>query len=525
MARISSSLSALRFSGRLRTTWRTGRGLRSARGSWRHHDGFGLASRPFMLRPLPHRGDVVAAGAVALAALVALLQVRFDDTWATGVHFVYSRRRAGLRRHAGAARAARGRGAARLPARCWPSTFALAVPTLARLSLLLGSDGLDSSGTLAWAGAALAALGFGLAAARGSALCVLLGAVEPRPRRPGLRRPGLLARRASRPSAGCCSRSSPASRSPPSPRATASPSAPSPSPTPAGLTALALALTLAWTRSSAPRRSSAPALAPAGSSSSTRAASGCARSRPSTARPGPGWIGVAVLLATTVAAAGGKATLVGWPLVLAVGAGGLLGHRPAPEPAAAARPLARRGPRLRDQERAVSDLHEALDRALARRPRAPPRQGARAGQAARARARRAAARRRLVRRGGAAGQLGGRGPGRRRRRHRPGAHRRAAGRGDGQRPDGEGRLVGPEDGREDHPHPGARAEPAGADGLPRRLGRARASPTRCRCSPAAAAPGRSSTPRSSSRASCRRCACSSARPPPAAPTSPPSATS
>ena len=46
--------------------------------------------------------------------------------------------------------------------------------------------------------------------------------------------------------------------------------------------------------------------------------------------PGPGWIGVGILLATTVAAAGGKATLIGWPLVLAVGAGGLLatGLRP-----------------------------------------------------------------------------------------------------------------------------------------------------------------------------------------------------
>ena len=35
-----------------------------------------------------------------------------------------------------------------------------------------------------------------------------------------------------------------------------------------------------------------------------------------------------------------------------------------------------------------------------------------------------------------------------------------------------------------------RCEHERADGLPRRLGRARASPTRCRCSPAAAAPGR-----------------------------------
>ena len=35
-----------------------------------------------------------------------------------------------------------------------------------------------------------------------------------------------------------------------------------------------------------------------------------------------------------------------------------------------------------------------------------------------------------------------------------GDDRRAPGRADGQRPDGQGRLVGPEDGREDHPHPG-----------------------------------------------------------------------
>ena len=87
-------------------------------------------------------------------------------------------------------------------------TFALAVPTLARLSLLLGSDGLDSSGTLAWAGGALAALGFGLAAARDSALCVLLGAVSLVLAVLGfvdlVFSPGGRAR----PSAGCCSRSS-----------------------------------------------------------------------------------------------------------------------------------------------------------------------------------------------------------------------------------------------------------------------------------------------------------------------------
>ena len=50
--------------------------------------------------------------------------------------------------------------------------------------------------------------------------------------------------------------------------------------------------------------------------------------------------------------------------------------------------------------------------------------------------------------------------------------------------------MGAEDGREDPAHPGGRARPPGADGLPRRLGRARASPSRCRCSRAAATPGR-----------------------------------
>ena len=107
---------------------------------------------------------------------------------------------------------------------------------------------------------------------------------------------------------------------------------------------------------------------------------------------------------------------------------------------------------------------------LRRRTRAPPREVQGAGQAARARARRPPARRGLVHRGRAAGQLGGRRPRGRRRRHRHGHDRRPPGRADGQRPDREGGLVGPEDGREDPAHPGGRALAPRADGLPRRLG-------------------------------------------------------
>ena len=130
-----------------------------------------------------------------------------------------------------------------------------------------------------------------------------------------------------------------------------------------------------------------------------------------------------------------------------------------------------------------------------------------------------------LRRGRAARQLGAGRLRRRRRGHRHGDRRRPAGRPDGQRPDGQGRLLGPEDGREDHPHPGAGARAPGADDLPGRLGRG------AHHRPGADVPRpprrRAHLPHRGEavRASCRRCACCSARAPPAAPTSRPSATS
>ena len=63
------------------------------------------------------------------------------------------------------------------------------------------------------------------------------------------------------------------------------------------------------------------------------------------------------------------------------------------------------------------------------------------------------------------------GPAGRRRRHRHGDHRRAPGRADGQRLDGEGRLLGRADRREDHPDHRDGVPDRRADGLPGRLGR------------------------------------------------------
>ena len=39
-----------------------------------------------LLRPPPHRGPLIAAGAVVLATGLALLELRLDDKLAVGVH-------------------------------------------------------------------------------------------------------------------------------------------------------------------------------------------------------------------------------------------------------------------------------------------------------------------------------------------------------------------------------------------------------------------------------------------------------
>jgi hypothetical protein len=281
-----------------------------------------------MLRPLPHRGDVVAAGAVALAALVALLQVRFDLSWGKGIHLVYAAAALGFVATL-ALRAPREGDAPRAyESALLATTFALAVPVLARLAVVLGSDGLDSSGTLAWVGGTLAALGFGLAAARGSALCVLLGAVSLVLAVLGFVdlcfSPGGIAtfRWILLALVAVLAAGTVATRDREPARAVALADA-------GGLTALALALTFVF------GQVFASLLFGPGAGTGWELflyACGfglCAFSAVDRA-PGPGWIGVAVLLATTVTAAGGKATLVGWPLVLAIGAGGLLviGLRP-----------------------------------------------------------------------------------------------------------------------------------------------------------------------------------------------------
>jgi hypothetical protein len=291
-----------------------------------------------MLRPLPHRGDVVAAGAVALAALVALLQLRFNNVWADGVHLVCAVAALGFVGALALQAPAEGPEPRAYQSALLVTTFALASPALTRLAQALGSDGLDSSGTLAWVGGVLAALGFALATMRSSAVCLLVGAVSL------IIAVVAFVDWAFSPSGVAAFRwllatltalfalATVALRDSSPPRTVAVANA-------GGLAALALGLTFAIDQVVAVR-----AFGPGAGAGWELFLYACGFGLCAYAAvdraPGPGWIGVAVLVVTTVVAAGGKATLVGWPLALGAAAGALLvvGLRPSrPLPPAPAR--------------------------------------------------------------------------------------------------------------------------------------------------------------------------------------------
>ena len=113
-----------------------------------------------LLRPDARRGELIGAGAVALAVAVALLNFRFEDDWGVGVHFVYSAL-AGALVIALAALADRTRAG---PPPRWHSvlfvlSFVLLLFALGNLADVLGSeDRLEGSGTAVWVGTLLIAL-------------------------------------------------------------------------------------------------------------------------------------------------------------------------------------------------------------------------------------------------------------------------------------------------------------------------------------------------------------------------------
>lgn len=129
-----------------------------------------------LLRPKPFRGDQVAAGTVVLSVLVLLLNLRFADTWPTGVHLAYTGLAAALVLGMAVAVPREPAGPPAWHSTLYVAGFLLAAATLASLAEILGSDG--GAGTYTWVGLALTALAGWMSRARGSASGTLLAAVS-----------------------------------------------------------------------------------------------------------------------------------------------------------------------------------------------------------------------------------------------------------------------------------------------------------------------------------------------------------
>lgn len=144
-------------------------------------EGRGMAASSLLgpLRPKPFRGDVIAAGVVVLTTLVWLLRLRFAEAWGDGVHmtvaavpFVFVTVVAIL--------APMEREAPRAyQSVLYVASYALALAFVVSFSETLGAErSFSTEGTTTWTTAALAVLAFGFAIERNSAVCTLLAALS-----------------------------------------------------------------------------------------------------------------------------------------------------------------------------------------------------------------------------------------------------------------------------------------------------------------------------------------------------------
>lgn len=132
---------------------------------------------PGVLRPKPFRGDQVAAGAVVLTTLVALLLIRFDGEWASGVLLGVALAAFAFVLALAVGAPAEGDGPRPYETILHVAAFALALGALLELGGVLGAPRVPDSGTVLWTAAPLTALAAWSAAARGAATGTLLAAV------------------------------------------------------------------------------------------------------------------------------------------------------------------------------------------------------------------------------------------------------------------------------------------------------------------------------------------------------------
>jgi len=127
------------------------------------------------LRPEPHRGDQVAAGVVAVVTALYVLQVRFHEAWAVGIRFFLAALAAAFVAALAVQSPPEGERPRAYQSVLYVSTFALTLLALGLLADLLGSNG--GSGTTVWVGLLLGAVAVWFSVRRNSAIMTLLAAV------------------------------------------------------------------------------------------------------------------------------------------------------------------------------------------------------------------------------------------------------------------------------------------------------------------------------------------------------------
>ena len=133
---------------------------------------------PELLRPPAHRGPLIAAGAVLVTVGVALEEIRLADALATGVHLAILAVAAAVILALGLQARPEGGRPPAFQSVLLVCGLALLAPALLTLSDVLGAD-FDEfpAGAVTWTSLVLAGAALWPAAAKGSSICALIGAL------------------------------------------------------------------------------------------------------------------------------------------------------------------------------------------------------------------------------------------------------------------------------------------------------------------------------------------------------------
>jgi len=130
------------------------------------------------LTPHPHRGDLIAAGAVPLTVGVVLVNARLEDVWGTGVFLVLTALACVLVLGMGVLAPLEGERPRAYQQALLLAGLVLLLISIVRLAEVLGvDDPLDSSGTTTWIFGLLTLVAAWLVERRRSAVCMLVAAL------------------------------------------------------------------------------------------------------------------------------------------------------------------------------------------------------------------------------------------------------------------------------------------------------------------------------------------------------------